>query len=125
MRIDSTTGARRISPDATTKADAVRRLIPPAEGAARESFDRAVRSRRTVDARSLLREIQDATLPRLEDTAILGTGRSIEILEHLLQDALPSLGHDPETAGVIERLLTEELAQQAELLALLEPEPTA
>jgi hypothetical protein len=122
MRIESHTGARRLSPEATSQADAVRRLIPATEGTARESFERAIRSRRAVDARSVLREIQEATAPHLEDTSILGSARSMEILEYLIADVLPFIGHDPDTARVIERLLEEELGQQAELLALLEPE---
>ncbi|GGJ85736.1 hypothetical protein [Pseudomonas matsuisoli] len=125
MRVESHNGARRLSPEATPHTDAVHRLVPPTQGAARESFERAIRARRSVDVRSLLREIQDATLPRLEDTSILGGARSIEVLDYLIQEVLPSLGHDVETSRVIEKLLSEELDQQCELMALLEPEMEA
>ncbi|WP_437880815.1 hypothetical protein [Pseudomonas sp. LRF_L74] len=122
MRVESHGGARRLQPEGPAQAEGVRRLVPATEGAVRESFERAIRARRFVDARAILREIQDATQPHLEDASILGNARSMEILEYLIDEVLPFLGHDQDTAAVLARLLGEELQQQGELLLLMQPE---
>jgi len=125
MRIDSHRLGRSAGPDvsAATTADAVRRFNPVVNDTAGDTFERLLRTRRGAQTRSLISALERATMPSIDDPALLGESRSLEVLQYLVDQVLPSLEGDAETLETLECMLLEECDQQMALIEWLSPDP--
>lgn len=127
MRIDPHRLGRLGGSDvsAASSADAVRRFNPVVNGTAGDTFERLLRTRRGAQPRSLLNALDRATLPLIEDPTLLGESRSLEVLQYLLDQVLPSLDGEVETLETLKRMLQEECDQQLSLLEWLSMDPVS
>jgi hypothetical protein len=69
---------------------------------------------------SLEVEIVDFTIPRITEPTIFHPSQSISLLEHFLNDLLPTLGESEELNGLAVRVISDEISRQREVLDRLQ-----
>ncbi|SDL86457.1 hypothetical protein SAMN05661010_02732 [Modicisalibacter muralis] len=76
-------------------------------------FTRAVENSRSRRARgSLLRQLARLLLPTASDPSLYGNERSIELLQHVVDNVLPRLGTESDVTELAAQVLNEEIDQR-------------
>jgi hypothetical protein len=118
MKVD---GRKAIEPGSShLRSEPVRPASASAATATREAFDKALRNRRALNARSLHDQIEGLTRVEVLDPGIFSAHRTRQILEHLIDTLIPQLGADPLTQTVALGLLREELQRYSDVEAHLD-----
>lgn len=114
---DRTNDAHRLrgSPESVARVDDTggNRPVDPQRQA---DFARAVESSqaRRQHHGSLLEQIERLTLPTASDPSLYSNERSIELLQHVVDNVLPRMDTDVDIAEMAAQVLTEEITQRLE-----------
>jgi hypothetical protein len=96
---------------------------PAGAAAAPEEFAKILNAgideRKTQDHTSLESEIVDFTIPRITEAGIFQPGKSIALLEHFLDDLLPTLDESEELRVLAARVISDEISRQRDVLERL------
>jgi hypothetical protein len=80
----------------------------------------SVEERRAEEHDSLEADIVDFTIPRITEPSIFHAGRSISLLEHFLDELLPTLDESEELRVLAARVIGDEISRQRDILDRLQ-----
>jgi hypothetical protein len=80
----------------------------------------SVEERRAEEHDSLEADIVDFTIPRITEPGIFHASRSISLLEHFLDDLLPTLDESEELRVLAARVISDEISRQRDILDRLQ-----
>ncbi|EPC00824.1 hypothetical protein L861_13620 [Litchfieldella anticariensis FP35 = DSM 16096] len=103
----------RDSPEAVTRTDETG-TSKPVDPDRQADFSRAVESSQARQGRSgsLLKHVERLGLPDASDPSLYSNERSIELLQHVVDNLLPRLDAASDVTDLASQLLTEEIDQR-------------
>jgi hypothetical protein len=75
---------------------------------------------RATHGRSLETDLIDFTIPRISEPGIFHASRSISLLEHFLNDLLPTLDESEELRTLAAKVIGDEISRQRDILERLQ-----
>jgi hypothetical protein len=100
----------------------------PVSRAQIEAFETALRVRRRgslTHGASLRSEIHHLTMPEITDPGIFGNERTMNLLDHVINNVLPTLDTTEDVASIAKAMLEEEIDRRRDLQARMDEEGSA